>query len=188
MSTSPAGASAELVTVLDDDGRPCGVVTRSRVRAENLLHGATAVLVRDSAGRIYVHRRTETKDIYPGAYDCWAGGVLGAGEQPVSGALRELAEELGIHGAPLRPLFTTTWRDAKVQAIYHVFEVTWDGPVIHQADEVAWGEWWTVEELTAHVLSRDIPFVPDGRHLLVVSGILPERVTPEVSDGALGSD
>ncbi len=172
MTTSATGASAELVTVLDAEGRPCGVATRGRIRAENLLHGATAILVRDSAGRIYVHRRTETKDIYPGAFDCWAGGVLAAGEDPNAGAVRELAEELGIHGVLLRPLFTTRWRDATVQAIYHAFEVTWDGPITHQADEVAWGEWWTVDELARELANGDISFVPDGRYLLAVAGIL----------------
>lgn len=172
MSTSATRAAAELVTVLDDDGRPCGVATRARVRAENLLHGATAILVRDSAGRVYVHRRTETKDIYPGAFDCWAGGVLAAGEEPAAGAVRELAEELGVHGVALRPLFTTRWRDAAVQAIYHVFTATWDGPITHQADEVAWGDWWTVEELGRRLADGDIPFVPDGRYLISVAGIL----------------
>jgi isopentenyldiphosphate isomerase len=166
------GASAELVTVLDDEGRPCGVATRARVRAENLLHGATAILVRDSAGRVYVHRRTETKDIYPGAFDCWAGGVLAVGEEPADGAVRELAEELGIQGVSLRPMFTTRWNDAAVQAIYHAFAVTWDGPITHQADEVAWGDWWTLDELAAHLDDGDLPFVPDGRHLITVAGIL----------------
>ena len=94
------------------------------------------------------------------------GGHAGAG------AVRELAEELGIEGVTLRPLFTTRWRDATVQAIYHAFEVTWDGPITHQADEVAWGDWWTTDELARHVMTEDIPFVPDGRHLLAVAGIL----------------
>ena len=180
MATFATGASAELVTVLDDEGRPCGVATRARVRSENLLHGATAILVRDSAGRVYVHRRTETKDIYPGAFDCWAGGVLAVGEEPADGAVRELAEELGIQGVPLRPMFTTRWRDATVQAIYHAFTVTWDGPIKHQADEVAWGAWWTIDELAAHLANEDIPFVPDGRHLFAVAGII-SRDLPNLS-------
>jgi isopentenyldiphosphate isomerase len=171
--TTPAtDASGELVTVLDDDGRPTGVATRARVRSDNLLHGATAILVRDSAGRVYVHRRTETKDIYPGAFDCWAGGVLAAGEEPVAGAVRELAEELGIRGVPLRPMFTTRWRDATVQAIYHAFTVTWDGPITHQVDEVAWGAWWTLDELVLNLANGTLPFVPDGRHLIAMARIL----------------
>jgi len=53
------------------------------------------VLCRDAAGRIYVHRRTDDKDVYPGMYDMTAGGVLGAGESYLEAARRELAEALG---------------------------------------------------------------------------------------------
>ena len=169
MLTDPAG---ELVTILDDDGRPCGVATRAEVRRKKLLHGATAILVRRSDGLIYVHRRTATKDIYPGAFDCWAGGVLLDGESPETGAARELAEELGIRGAALRPLLVTRWSDESVQAIYYVYEVTWDGPIVHQPDEVAWGAWWTLETLASRLAAPDFPFVPDGRHLVELLGLL----------------
>jgi isopentenyldiphosphate isomerase len=162
--------SAELVTVLDDDGRPYGVAPRLVIRTQNLLHAATAVLVRRPDGRIYVHRRTETKDIYPGAHDCWAGGVLGAGETPDDGARRELAEELGIVGAPLTLLLTTRWSDAKVRAVYHVYTTTWDGEIVHQASEVAWGDWWTPAKLRAQLADPTFAFVPDGRQLLDLAG------------------
>lgn len=164
--------AAELVTILDDDGRPCGVATRADVRRHNLLHGATAILVRRSTGEIYVHRRTATKDIYPGAFDCWAGGVLAAGEPPDVGALRELSEELGVQGVVLRPLFTTRWSDPGVQAIYHVYAVTWDGPIVHQEDEIAWGAWWPPDVLAARLADPEFPFVPDGRELLALTGVL----------------
>jgi len=58
----------------DPQGRVVGHAPRSRMRADNLPHAATAVAVRDRAGRIYVHRRTDTKDLFPGAHDVWAGG------------------------------------------------------------------------------------------------------------------
>jgi hypothetical protein len=44
------------------------------MRVENLLHAATAVVVRDGAGRVYVHRRTPIKDVYPGRRDFASGG------------------------------------------------------------------------------------------------------------------
>ena len=53
------------MALYDERGRPCGSVPRSRMRAENLRHAATAVVVRDPLGRVYVHRRTDTKDVYP---------------------------------------------------------------------------------------------------------------------------
>ncbi|MGI8695317.1 MAG: NUDIX hydrolase, partial [Mycobacteriales bacterium] len=64
----------------DPDGRVLGRAPRSDVRAGNLPHAGTGVLVRDSAGRVYVHRRADTKDVFPGLHDCFAGGVVGAGE------------------------------------------------------------------------------------------------------------
>lgn len=165
--------AAELVAVLAEDGHPCGVATRADVRRDNLLHGATAVLVRRADGRLYVHRRTMTKDIYPGAYDCWAGGVLDYGETPEIGATRELAEELGVTGVALRPLLVTRWTDVRVRAVYYVFETTWDGPIVHQPEEIAWGEWWTPRALRRRLAAPDFAFVPDGRYLLSAIGFLP---------------
>jgi 8-oxo-dGTP pyrophosphatase MutT (NUDIX family) len=102
----------EQVALYDESGRPCGVAPRSRVRAENLRHGATGIVVRDPLGRFYVHRRTDTKDVYPGLYDLCAGGVLQAGEEPLPSALRELAEELGVTGVPLESLGEGDYSDA----------------------------------------------------------------------------
>ena len=91
----------EQVQLYDVDGRPSGVTDRARMRAENLTHAATAVVVRDSYGRVFVHRRTDTKDVYPGRFDFAAGGVVAAGEDPHVAAVRELDEELGVTGVPL---------------------------------------------------------------------------------------
>ena len=76
----------EIVALYDERGRPVGSAPRSRMRAENLRHAATAVVVRDPWGRVHVHRRTDTKDVYPGRYDFAAGGVLLAGEEPLDAA------------------------------------------------------------------------------------------------------
>lgn len=88
----------------DLGGRVTGAAPRSLVRARNLPHAATAVLLRDGGGRVYVHRRTDTKDVYPGMHDVWAGGVVPAGEDP-DAAARELTEELGVRGCEPRPCF-----------------------------------------------------------------------------------
>jgi len=156
----------ELVAVLDEDGRALETVTRRELRARNLLHRATGVVVRDPAGRVYVHRRTDTKDVFPGMYDCCAGGVVGAGEDVLVAAARELAEELGVRDAPLRPLFVGRYADAQTRYVAHVYEATWNGPITWQPDEVAWGAWFTLQELRSLLADPARPFVPDTRALL----------------------
>ncbi|HWC44065.1 MAG TPA: NUDIX domain-containing protein, partial [Actinomycetota bacterium] len=88
----------ELVDVVDDQDQVVAQAARREVRRGRLLHRFASVLCRDPSGRIYVHRRTDDKDVYPGMYDMTAGGVLAAGETYLEAARRELAEELGVAG------------------------------------------------------------------------------------------
>jgi 8-oxo-dGTP pyrophosphatase MutT (NUDIX family) len=157
----------ELVAVYDADGAVVGSATRSRMRAEGLWHATSAVLVRsEDGGRVYVHRRTETKDVFPGAHDCWAGGVVAAGETPAEGARRELAEELGIRAVPLRPLFSARYDVPPVRCHGFAFEARWDGPITHQPEEVAAGGWMTLDGLRARLADPAWPFTPDSRMLI----------------------
>ncbi|HEX6150423.1 NUDIX hydrolase, partial [Nocardioides sp.] len=155
----------ELVQLYDDHGRPAGTIDRARMRAENLTHAATAVVVRDSYGRVYVHRRTDTKDLYPGRYDFAAGGVVDAGEDPHHAAVRELAEELGITGAVLELVDVARYTDDHTDYWGYCFTTTYDGPLRLQPEEVAAGDWWTLDRLVAALDSApgDGPgsFMPD---------------------------
>ena len=44
-----------------------------------------------------------------------------------------------------------------------VYATTWDGPVVPQADEVAWHAWESVDEVARRAAAAT--FVPDGREL-----------------------
>ncbi len=157
---------SEIVALVDGSGAVVGAAARSVVRRDNLLHAATAVLVRDPAGRIYVHRRSPDKDWAPGRHDAAAGGVMAYGEEPWGSAARELAEELGIRGAALRPLGTSWYEDDATRCVEHCFETTWDGPVAWLDHEVVWGTWMTLTELDGRLADPGWPFVPDTRLLL----------------------
>jgi isopentenyldiphosphate isomerase len=156
----------EVVALVDRDGHVVGSAPRSVVRRDNLLHSATAVLVRDPARRIYLHRRSDEKDWAPGHWDVAAGGVIAVGEEPVASALRELEEELGIVTDTLRELGTHLYEDDTTRCFEHAFEVVWDGPVRHQPEEVAEGRWATLAEVRQLLADPAIPFVPDTDHLL----------------------
>ena len=158
--------SDELVALYDDAGNPVGEALRSRVRAEGLWHAAGVVLVRSGDGRnVYVHLRTPDKDVFPSTWDCWAGGVVAAGETPAACARRELAEELGVHGVDLEPLFTKIYDQDTLHCHNFAYEVHWDGPIHPQPEEIVEGHWISVDELRAWVFdpAPDRPFIPDGR-------------------------
>ena len=79
---------AELVDVVDAGNRVVGTVTRREMRARRLPHRSTYILVFDRAGRLFVHLRTATKDVWPSHWDVCVGGVLAAGESYDEGAAR----------------------------------------------------------------------------------------------------
>jgi 8-oxo-dGTP pyrophosphatase MutT (NUDIX family) len=161
----------ETVAVYDADGHVVGVAPRSRVYAEGLWHASAGVLVRSADGRrIYVHRRTMTKAVFAGMHDCLAGGVVDPGETPLQTATRELHEELGISGIPLRALATATWdgqwAGKPLRCHLFAYQIHYDGPIRHQPGEITDGWWWTDDELATHLADPDWPFVPDTRVLI----------------------
>ena len=157
---------SEIVALVDRSGAVVGSESRIVVRRDNLLHAATAVLVRDPERRIYVHRRAPDKDWAPSAHDAAAGWVMAYGVEPAASAARELAEELGVSGATLSPLGLSVYEDDTTRCVEHCFETVWTGPVTHADGEVVWGAWMTLEELDGHLADPAWPFVPDTRALL----------------------
>jgi isopentenyldiphosphate isomerase len=155
--------SDELVDIVDLDDRVVGVATRAEIRSRNLLHRCAEIAVVNGAGEIYVHRRTETKDVYPGMYDMVVGGVLASGESWDEGASRELAEETGISGAQLRFLLDHRFDGPEERALMRLYEVTWDGPIVPQPEEIVWGTFVAFEELDR--MLAECPFCPDSVEL-----------------------
>ncbi len=152
----------EVAAHYDEAGSVVGAVTRRRLRHENLWHAASSVVVRDSLGRIYLHRRTTTKDVYPGLLDFAAGGVVLAGEDPAAGAVREVEEELGVVGVPLTPHGVVAYGDAHTRYHAHRFVVVWDGPIRWQPEEVSGGEWVTLGQLVDLIEDAPHTVVPDS--------------------------
>ena len=156
----------ENVALVDREGRVIGQAERSVVRRDNLLHAATAVVVRNADREIFVHRRSPDKDWAPGFHDAAAGGVMRFGEDPAASAARELEEELGITETRLRPLGTSWYEDGLTRCVEHCFEITWDGPVTFADAEVVWGEWMSLARLDDLLADPAWLFVPDTRSLL----------------------
>ena len=135
-STPPVRPGDELVEHVAPDGTVIKVVTRARMRAENLRHRSVAILVRASDGRLLVHRRADDKDVFPGWWDVAAGGVVAAGEAADAAARRELAEELGITGVTPEFVAEGAFEDEHAREVCRLYQVVHDGPYRFDDGEV----------------------------------------------------
>jgi len=122
------GSADEQVEHVDEYGDVVAIVTRARMRAENLRHRSVAIIVQSSDGRLLVHRRADDKDLFPGWWDLAAGGVVAAGEASDDAAVRELAEELGIAGVAPEFLAECSHDDEHAKERSRVYRVVHDGP------------------------------------------------------------
>lgn len=157
-------SSDEVVDIVDDADQVIGQATRREVRVKNLRHRSVYVLVFNASGQLFAHRRTLTKDVFPGYWDVAVGGVLRAGETYDDGARRELQEELGVDGAPLRRLFPLRYEDAQNRVAGVVYSCTAEGPFRLQRSEITEGKWMNLDILIDRT-QRD-PFCPDGLEAL----------------------
>ena len=89
----------EWFDVVNERDEVVGRATRREVHARGLLHRAVHVLVFDKAGRIFLQKRSMTKDMSPGLWDSSCSGHVDSGEDYDTSATRELGEEIGVHGA-----------------------------------------------------------------------------------------
>jgi ammonium transporter, Amt family len=130
----------EWVDIVDEQDRVVGRATRAEMRAGNLLHRCVAIFCFDAdRRRVYVHRRTAHKDVFPNLYDMSVGGVVRAGEDYASAARREIDEELAIAGPVPELLFRHRYEGSLSRSHTAVYQVSWSGPIRHQASEVRLG-------------------------------------------------
>ena len=86
----------ELLEVYDAKGNPTGVSkTREAIHRDGDWHLAFFCWIMTKERRVLVQRRSLEKDVWPGMWDASAAGHVRFGEG-LSGALREIQEELGV--------------------------------------------------------------------------------------------
>jgi isopentenyldiphosphate isomerase len=158
----PPGRDAEeLLDVVDAGDRVVGQAPRGEVMARRLRHRCASIRVRDAQGRIFLHRRTAGKLVFPSMYDPVVGGVVGAGESYDEAAVREAREELGVPDLPApEPRFTFLFDSPGHSWFVRVYEVVCTSPVRPQPEEVAWWDFLDEAELERRL--PDLAVVPDG--------------------------
>ena len=156
----------EWFDVVNDRDEVIGRELRREVHARGLWHRAVHVLVFDSAGRVFLQKRSMLKDLSPGLWDSSCSGHLDAGEDYDTAAVRELGEEIGLRPAAslkrwfrLQACAETGWE------FVWVYRLDSDGPLTLEPLEIQYGEWIAPAEVSGRMVARPGEFCPSFKLL-----------------------
>ncbi|SFA67371.1 NUDIX hydrolase YfcD [Metapseudomonas otitidis] len=144
-----AASDAERVAWVDEQDRLLGGLPRAELRERGLVSRGTFILLFNSAGQLCVHRRTLSKALYPGYWDVAAGGMVQEGEDYALSAARELEEELGIAGVPLREHGRFYFDEPGNRLWGAVFSAVSDAPLRLQPEEVMEARFMSLDQAQA---------------------------------------
>ncbi len=150
----------EILDIVDAEDNVIGRAPRGEATAKRLRHRCVFILARDADDRIFVHRRTAEKLVFPSMHDMFVGGVVGAGESYDEAAKREAEEELGVSGLSPVPLFRFLYESPEHTWWSAVYETRTPTEVAPQQEEVAWHTFLTEDELASRL--SEWAWVPDG--------------------------
>ena len=141
----------EDVEIVDLDGEPISVITRGAMRAANLRHRATYIVVAAPDGAVLVHQRAAWKDLWPSRWDVAFGGICAVAETWLDAAGRELAEEAGVEVNPDRfvDLGPVRFESFETRGVGRVYQVEHPGPFSFADGEVVASQWVPRRELSA---------------------------------------
>ena len=110
----------EMLDIVDENGIPTGrSVPRTVAHAEGLRHRTSHVwIVRKKNGAVRVLVVRQYRYVFGKVLAELPAGKLDPGEDPVSGALRELKEELGVTAAPA-DLHECGLRRFRFESVFH---------------------------------------------------------------------
>lgn len=87
----------EEIDILDEDGHYTGeTVLKSKAHREGIFHPTTHVWMYTKDGQIVLQQRGKDKDTFPLLWSVSAAGHIGAGEDILLSAAREVNEEIGV--------------------------------------------------------------------------------------------
>jgi isopentenyl-diphosphate delta-isomerase type 1 len=158
--------SREWLEVVDENDVVTGLERRGVIHARGLMHRSAQVMLFNSASQVFLQKRSDSKDEFPGLWDSSAAGHVNPGEDYADCARRELAEELGITApVALEPLFRIRATEATGWEHCSVFRCFYDGPLSLQDEEVDDGRWLSAAEMDRLVADTGTPLTPAVRRI-----------------------
>ena len=148
----------ELFPLVNEQGELIGKASRKLCHSGSfLLHPVVHLHVFNTAGQLFLQKRSLDKDIQPGMWDTSVGGhvdyeeTVGVADWVLPALQREASEELGI--IEFTPFFVMlyTFRSAFEYELVHTYYTVFDGPLTPDAVEISEGRFWDCSEILANL-------------------------------------
>lgn len=151
----------EIFDIVNERDEVIGRLPRAEVHRRGLRHRAVHVLIFNSRGEIFLQKRSQSKDNYPGAWDSSAAGHVDCGEDYDACVLREVREELGFQ-MPCVPerIMRIEAREETGQEFVWVYRCQAEGPFDLHPEEIETGGWFAPGEVTGWMTENPEEFAP----------------------------
>ena len=169
------GKPMELFDILNEDGTKSGIVReRGVAHREGSMHATVHMWIvrknQKSGYDVLLQKRSACKDSNPGCYDISSAGHVGAGDDSLESAVREMSEELGLsvspdelhyigvhHGAFEAEFYGKLFRDNELSSVYVYTKPVEIKDLTLQESEVEEVIWMDYEECMRKVADGTLP-------------------------------
>lgn len=159
----------EYFPIVDSAGNVISKASRTECHSGSfLLHPVVHLHVFDAAGRLYLQKRADNKDIQPGKWDTSVGGHVDYGEDIETALMREVREELGI--TDFEPVFILRYefRSEREAELVHSYYTVYEGEITPDIAEISEGRFWELNEINSNLDSFVFTpnFIQEFRYLI----------------------
>lgn len=153
----------ELNDIVDEYDRPAQKIARSSVGDNFVNVRYVSAFLTNSEGKLWIPRRKQTLERWPGGLDFTMGGAVLAGESYEAAAQREIFEELGIRvGAQdLHEIAYLSPNKFPVACFLKIYEWTGEEAPTKIEAEYAGGRWYEIDELVSELSANLQPHKGD---------------------------
>lgn len=145
----------ELLDLVNDRDETIGTILRSeydRMVREKLGYiRAVEMFIQNDEGKLWIPTRTAHKKIAPNGLDYSMGGHVGAGEDYMTSALREIQEELNLDLRPTDLRFVKKFSPTELAYFRCLYVYRSNQAPGYNPDDFVGAEWLAPEEVIARI-------------------------------------
>jgi isopentenyldiphosphate isomerase len=151
----------EIFQLVDKEGNPIGTAPRSICHngESMLLHSVVHLHLFNSSGKLFLQKRSKSKDIQPGKWDTSAGGHISPGESVEEALAREVKEEIGITNFNPKFMGNYIWESPVEREFVHSFSTVSDLIPLINENEIEDGRFWSMQAIKINI-GKDL-FTPN---------------------------